>query len=114
MNFAARLKELRIKSDMNQTQLAQMLNLKSSAISKYEKRITQPGISTLIKLSEIYGVSIDYLVGASDIENPYSIEQVSPTEANLIARYRKLSFENRIRIDERIKFLSEKQTQGKE
>ncbi len=110
MNFAKRLKTLRIKSELNQTQLAQRLNLKSSAISKYEKGLTQPGIETLITLAQIFGVSLDYLVGISDIENPYSIEQLTPIEANLIVRYRKLSFEDRIRIDERMMILSEKQT----
>ena len=98
MNLAERLKEQRMKSGHNQTQLAQKLNL------------TQPGIDTLITLAKIFGVSLDYLVGVSDIENPYSIEQLTPAEANLVARYRKLSYENRIRIDERMMVLSEKQT----
>lgn len=109
MNFAQRLKDLRIKSELNQTQLAQKLNLRSSAISKYEKGLTQPGIDTLVLLSQIFKVSLDYLVGNSDIENPYSIEQLSPIEANLIVRYRKLGFEDKIRIDERMTILSEKQ-----
>lgn len=109
MNFAQRLKDLRIKSELNQTQLAQKLNLRSSAISKYEKGLTQPGIDTLVLLSQIFKVSLDYLVGNSDIENPYAIEQLSPIEANLIVRYRKLGFEDKIRIDERMTILSEKQ-----
>lgn len=109
MNFAQRLKDLRIKSELNQTQLAQKLNLRSSAISKYEKGLTQPGIDTLVLLSQIFKVSLDYLVGNSDIENPYSIEQLSPIEANLIVRYRKLTHEDQIRIDERMTILSEKQ-----
>ena len=110
MNLAERLKEQRMKSGHNQTQLAQKLNLRSSAISKYEKGLTQPGIDTLITLAKIFGASLDYLVGVSDIENPYSIEQLTPAEANLVARYRKLSYGNRIRIDERMMVLSEKQT----
>ena len=44
MEFSVRLKELRVDNDMSQTELAEKLNLKASAISKYEKGITQPSI----------------------------------------------------------------------
>jgi len=37
MEFSVRLKELRVDNDMSQTELAEKLNLKASAISKYEK-----------------------------------------------------------------------------
>ena len=47
MEFSVRLKELRVDNDMSQTELAEKLNLKASAISKYEKGITQPSIDTL-------------------------------------------------------------------
>lgn len=108
MTFADRLRDLRQDHDMQQTQLAEMLNLKSSAISKYEKNITQPSIDTLIKLSHIFGVTVDYLVGISDEKKPYTLN-VSPFEANIILRFRSLDYENQIRIDERITFLLERQ-----
>lgn len=108
MTFADRLRDLRQDHDMQQTQLAEMLNLKSSAISKYEKNITQPSIDTLIKLSHIFDVTIDYLVGISDEEKPHAIN-ISPFESNIILRFRKLNYENQIRIDERINLLLEAQ-----
>lgn len=102
MDFKERLFELREYSDMSQKDLATMLNLKSSAISKYEKGWSQPSISTLIKLAEIFHVSVDYLLGLSGIKNPYSAENFTPREAEIVNRYRKLNRENQIRIDERI------------
>ena len=54
MEFSVRLKELRVDNDMSQTELAEKLNLKASAISKYEKGITQPSIDTLKNLAEIF------------------------------------------------------------
>lgn len=102
MEFSERLLQLREKFDLKQVELADKINLKSSAVSKYEKGLTQPNIDTLIKLAEIFSVSVDYLVGISDISNPYTSENFTPKEANLILKFRKLSKENQIRIDERI------------
>lgn len=107
MDFSARLKELRTDNDMSQTELADKLNLKASAISKYEKCITQPAIETLKKLAEIFCVTVDYLIGVSDIKNPYGENQILPGEAELVEHFRQLSYENKIRIDERIKTMLE-------
>lgn len=107
MEFSVRLKELRVDNDMSQTELAEKLNLKASAISKYEKGITQPSIDTLKSLAEIFSVTVDYLIGMSDIKNPYSNSQITPNEADLIEHFRQLTYENKIRIDERIKTMAE-------
>lgn len=107
MDFSTRLKELRTDNDMLQSDLAEKLNLKSSAISKYEKSLTQPSIETIIKLADIFNVTVDYIVGASDIKNPYDVSRITPSEANLVDNFRKLTYENKIRIDERIKTMIE-------
>ena len=108
MDFSVRLKELRTDNDMSQTELAQKLNLKASAIPKYEKGITQPAIETLKKLAQIFCVTVDYLVGLSDIRNPYDISNITPNEVELVEHFRQLSYENKIRIDERIKTIIDK------
>ena len=102
MDFQMRLSNLREEKNMKQNELAEMLNLKASAISKYEKGLTQPSIPTLIKMAEIFACSIDYLLGLSSVKNPYSSDNFTPREAEIIARFRKLTKENQIRIDERI------------
>ena len=102
MDFPTRLNELREEKDMPQARLAEMLNLKASAISKYEKGLTQPSISTLIKLAELFKVSTDYLIGISSLRNPYAQEKLAPKEAEIISRYRMLTHENKIRMDERL------------
>jgi transcriptional regulator with XRE-family HTH domain len=102
MDFMTRLYSLREEKDMKQKDLAAMLNIKPSAISKYEKGIAQPSIPTLIRIAEIFEVTVDYLLGLSSVKNPYSPDRFTPKEAEIIAKYRKLTRENRIRIDERI------------
>lgn len=109
MEFSERLKELRADRDMSQIELAKALNLRSSAISKYENNLTQPSIDTLKKLASIFDVTVDYLVGVSDIENPYEKDKITPYEAEFVAKLRRLNYENRIRIDERMKAMIEVQ-----
>lgn len=66
-------------------------------------------LDTLIKLSEIFSVSVDYLLGVSDIPNPYTAENYLPKEADIVSKYRRLTKENQIRIDERISALLDSQ-----
>ena len=93
---------MREDADMSQKELAAMLGLQSGAISKYEKGLTQPNLSTLIKIADIFNVSVDFLLGLSSVKNPYSPDKFTPHEAEIITKYRKLTKENQIRIDERI------------
>ena len=60
------LKLLREEKGLSQQKLADMLNISQQAIFKYEKTANEPDISTLITLSEIFDVTVDYLIGNSD------------------------------------------------
>jgi len=109
MKLSKILCDLRESADMKQNELAEKLNLKPSAISKYEKGHTQPNIATLMMIAEIFKVSIDYLLGASSAKNPYTQENFAPKEIEIITRYRKLTDENKIRIDERMSAMLDSQ-----
>ena len=62
------LRLLREKSGLSQQKLADMLNISQQAIFKYEKTSNEPDISTLIRLAEIFEVTVDYLIGNSEIK----------------------------------------------
>lgn len=111
MDFAKRLYELRESANLKQTELAEKVALKSSAISKYEKGLTQPSMETLIKFAELFHVSTDYLLGLSSVLNPYTTENFTPKETDIISKFRRLSKEDQIRIDERINTMLEHQQQ---
>ncbi len=69
MNYemGERLYELRRKRGLNQEQLADELSVSRQAVSKWERGESQPDVGNLIALSNLYGVSIDYLAkGDSD------------------------------------------------
>lgn len=63
MNFGKRLKTLRIKKKLTQQQLADLLGLTKSVISAYENGLRYPAYDVLIKISRIFKVSTDFLLG---------------------------------------------------
>jgi transcriptional regulator with XRE-family HTH domain len=62
--FCANLSTLRRNADMTQSELADQLNLTRQAVSRYEKGYSFPDISILVKIAEIFQMSIDDLIGA--------------------------------------------------
>ena len=66
-----RLKDLREDSDITQKALAERLHIRQNTYSQYENGQRQIPIEVLIKLSEIYGISVDYILGLTDVKQPY-------------------------------------------
>lgn len=62
-----RIKELREKKNLNQTELAQKIEKSTNAISKYENGDRWPRIEDWQKLADIFGVPVTYLQG---LDNP--------------------------------------------
>lgn len=75
-----RIKQLREEKNITQLQLAEKLNKTQQTISLYENGINEPDLDSYIVLSKIFGYSIEYIAGKSDIRNP---EIQSPTENKL-------------------------------
>lgn len=64
INIASNISELRRKSGMTQEQLAQRLYVSNKTVSKWERGAGYPEITHLLRLSEIFGVTVDSLIGA--------------------------------------------------
>lgn len=64
------IKDLRLKRGMTQAALAEKVGLKNqSTIAKWEKNENFPNGREVIKLTEIFNVTADYLLGLEDIKN---------------------------------------------
>ena len=65
LNFiiAKNLTNLRKKNKLTQLELANLLNYSDKAISKWENGESMPGVEVLYRISKIYNVSLDYIVG---------------------------------------------------
>ncbi len=78
MALSEKLYNLRRKQGLSQEALAERLDCSRQVISKWENGTTTPDVEMLKKYSELFGVSIDYLV-KEDIDEPTSVQ---PAEKN--------------------------------
>ena len=60
-----KIKELRISSGMSQVQLAKKIGITKSAVNAWESGTNSPSLSYVVKLSQVFGVSTDYLLGVN-------------------------------------------------
>ena len=60
MDIGAKIKELRIKNNMTQKDLAEELEVEPGTVSKYESGMIDLTVKTVIKLAEIFNVDIEY------------------------------------------------------
>ena len=63
MEFKDRIKALRNEKNLTQTQLASYLDKGESAVRMWEIARSKPDVDTLIKLSQYFECSTDYLLG---------------------------------------------------
>lgn len=62
-----RIRFLRLKSGMKQEQLAQKILVSQSSLSGYENGKFEPDSKTLRKIADVFKVSVDYLLGGSEV-----------------------------------------------
>ncbi len=69
------LKELRTQRGLTQKDVAKLLHISRPTYTRYETGERKPDYETLKKLSEIFNVSTDYLIGVNHTDyNHYGIE----------------------------------------
>lgn len=68
-NFPDRLRLLRLKKGLSQSELSSQLGIKKSTLSMYELGQREPGIEMLELICDYFNVDMNYLIGKSDIEN---------------------------------------------
>lgn len=85
-----RIKQLRTEKGMRQTKLAKILKIGQATMSNWETGRSEPDYDALIEMSEIFGTSIDYILGNSDIKKAPSLEDagLSAEEAELLKLFR--------------------------
>ena len=110
-SLATRLKLLRHAGRMTQKDVSDLLDVTRSAYTYYERDRSKPDCDTLITLSKVFGVSIDYLVGLSNLPEShreethaanvsekemireFALGQLSDAERQMLCRFRLLSEE---------------------
>ncbi|MFL0197802.1 helix-turn-helix domain-containing protein [Clostridium sp. WILCCON 0269] len=90
MAFGNRLKLLREEHGLTQQMVATILKVERPTIAGYETNRKQPDYEKINILADYFNVSIDYLLGRSDIRNPYnnSSTQNPKSLGKIISEYR--------------------------
>ena len=73
MNYYQRLKDIREDADLKQVEVAEILGIKQTHYSRYERGAQMMGIDKYIKLARYYNVSLDYIAGL--IDEPLSLTE---------------------------------------
>lgn len=72
-----RLKEIRQDRDLQQVDIAKVLKTSQVQYSRYERGIRVMPIDKITMLAKFYDVSIDYLLGLTDIRKPYPKSKIN-------------------------------------
>ncbi|MGP0576015.1 helix-turn-helix domain-containing protein [Paenibacillus peoriae] len=94
MNYGTRIAELREHKGLKQEELAQSLGITRAALSHYEKNRRKPDFEILTKLADIFGVTIDYLVGRTshpavklDSDVREFVDQLELSDEDILQRF---------------------------
>ena len=96
-----RLRELRVKKGLLQSDIAKVINKTDRAVGQYEREERDPSSETWIKLAEFFDVSLDYLLGKTKSKkNENKIDDVINEEMIGMSKeeYNKLPYEQKKQI----------------
>ena len=86
-----RIRELREEKKITQVRLSIELEVSQETVSAYEVGKHCPSVKSLIKMREIFGTTIDYILGLSDTRHePIPMSNLKDHELTLIQMYRKM------------------------
>jgi transcriptional regulator with XRE-family HTH domain len=80
MSLGNRLRKLREELKKQSSEIAEMLNIAKSTYSGYENDKSKPDYDTLTELAKYYSVSVDYLLGNTNVRNYTETLAFSTTE----------------------------------
>lgn len=64
VNIADRIRYLRDKAGLTQSDLAKKLGISRSAVNSWEMSLSSPSLANILEMTEIFHVSADYLISS--------------------------------------------------
>lgn len=100
-NFSNKVKRIKKEKELTQAELSKLLNCSLSKIAMLETSKREPVKEDLLRISEFFNVSVDYLLGKTSIENYITTDEIS----KIIKSYESLPKEAQEHINSYIEFL---------
>ncbi len=66
VDFSQRLKRLRLDKHLTQAQVADRIGVTASMVSSYETDIRLPSFEVMVRIADLFGVTVDYLLCRED------------------------------------------------
>ena len=85
INIADKIRYLRDKVGMTQSDLAKRLGISRSAVNSWEMSLSTPSLANIIEMKEIFHVSVDYILSLED-RITVDITDLSNEERELVVR----------------------------
>lgn len=83
VDFSQRLRQLRNDKHLTQAQVAERVGVTASMVSSYETDIRLPSFEVMIRLADLFGVTVDYLLCRQD-KRFVDISALSDEEAAIV------------------------------
>lgn len=111
--FPERVRELRLRDQLTIRDLAKVLSVDHTAVSKWENAINAAPQDMVIKLADYFGVSTDYLLGRTDDPRPFPVEDTrsiderwgDPKNALLFTLYNEIKGMTTAQKEELLRFI---------
>jgi len=67
LNIGERITQLRKQANLSQTELAKKVAVSRTIVGNYERNENAPSVEILLKIANVFDVSIDFLIGQGEI-----------------------------------------------
>jgi transcriptional regulator with XRE-family HTH domain len=84
MTISERIIKVRNDAGLSQVEFAKQLSLSKQTVSNYETGARQPGLDIILKISDEFNVSTDYLLGKSDYKN-LTAQELFNSNSNILS-----------------------------
>lgn len=90
MKLCDRIQMLRIKHDMTQKELSAKINVSMVSINGWERGTRKPSADAIVSLSQVFGVSTDFLLGMPEKSDTDNLFPITREEQRLLSDFRSL------------------------
>lgn len=104
-----RMKLLREQHNLNQTEVAKVLNISRQAYNFYENEKRDPDTSMLIRIADFYNVSLDYLLGRTNDPSPLVKEKTPSYQEEVLRDIEDITPEMASEVRQFINYLKHKE-----